>query len=570
MRKNLLTLGVVAMAILLASSAHAVNRGVEFTRIGFIEDPGPWPASTIFSMNPSGTVFMANPGAYGNYCVQWTREGGWGTHVGSAGSVCNITDDGIIGANGAMIDWGYYWPGYWLGEVDSWDPVPEPAGYEACGGSRLSSHGMSDNGDFLVGLGWESCKGRRFMYDKNTDTSVQLDCFDEDSCRINDVTNDGTKTVGWNYTMCGFWRGAEMVDGDYDWIDGLGTIQKKVCTEGGPCCGNNDCPEFVDAYCDEQCNDGICGPGPNEGMECTSNWQCDGYCVNGPNHGQECTSSYYCPDVPACIDNPEYDPLILETTKGEGYKTTPDGDYTLGYNYGQSPYTWSDPLYDWTLWSSAYRENPDGSFTQLPPPPGAYGGNWTPLQMSYDGNVVVGRFGDFWNAYPVLWTPWTGTLDFQFFLIAQGLDELWFWYLSSLNAVSADGYTVAGYGGTDTNPDCTLAYGCTEGFIVDLAKVKVCHKPGDHNERTLTIGLESTGDHLGHGDFLGTCEFMNSGGNSRMVELRGERPATGQNTPPADYNPIFQDNGMQFKPAPATEQPRQETNRRVERTRAGR
>jgi hypothetical protein len=367
-----------------------------------------------------------------------------------------------------------------------------------------------------------------------------MDCMTDDSCRLNDITNDGGKAVGWNTSLCGGWRGAKTEGDDYNWIDGLGDLQRKFCTSGDPCCGNNDCPEFVNAYCDEQCNDGFCGAGPNEGMECTSNWQCDGYCVNGPNDGMECTSSYYCPDVPACIDNPEWDPMAIEDYKGEGYKVTPDGNYTLGFEYGQSPYHWSDPLYDWTLFSSAYVQNPDGSFSQVAPPPGGLeGDSWTPLAMSDSGDVVVGRYGWWIYSFPTIWTKYTGTLDFQYFLVSQGLDELWFWYLASLNAVSADGRTVAGYGTNYENPDCPLQNGCQEGFVVDMNKVKVCHKPGDH-ERTLTIALESAGDHIDHGDFLGTCEFMNSGGRSRAADLHRPRPAaTMDSAPPADSNPIF-------------------------------
>ena len=86
MRKSLLTLGVVAVVALLATSTFAANRGVEFTGIGFIDDPGPWPASTIYSISPDGQTFMANPSAWGNFCVMYTLEEGWGTRVGSAGS----------------------------------------------------------------------------------------------------------------------------------------------------------------------------------------------------------------------------------------------------------------------------------------------------------------------------------------------------------------------------------------------------------------------------------------------------------------------------------------------------
>ena len=137
MKKNLFTLGVVAIVAVLATSAFAANRGVSFTGIGFIEDPGDWPASAIYSMNPEGTIFMATPSVYGNYCVKWTKDGGWGEHVGSAGSVCFLTNDGTIGANGYFDDGSYSWPAYWLGTVDTWDPVPTADGFEPCAGSPI-------------------------------------------------------------------------------------------------------------------------------------------------------------------------------------------------------------------------------------------------------------------------------------------------------------------------------------------------------------------------------------------------------------------------------------------------
>jgi hypothetical protein len=531
MRNRLFALGVVAVAALLVTSAFAANRGVEFTPIGFIDDPGPWPASAIYSMNPSGTVFMASPSPFGNYCVQWTKDGGWGTEVGNAGGVCYLAEDGTIAADGYE-PYGYDYPGYWLGEVDQWDPIPLPDNADSCGGSPLSMHGASDNLEYLVGLGWEGCNGRRFIYERSTDTTVQLGCMDEESCRINDVSNDGDKTVGWNTALCGAWRGAAMVDGTYDWVDGLGTLQRKYCTSGGPCCGNYDCPEFVDAYCTNLCENGACVGGPDPGAPCNGNWECQGYCVNGPNDGDVCTSSYYCPDDDVCLDNPDWDEMAMEHYKGEAYKVTPDGKYTLGFEYGQSPYDWSDPNYDWTLYASAYVGEPDGSFTKIPPPPGAFeGDSWTPLAISDDGNVVVGRFGWWIYSYPTVWIRGVGTLDLQYFLVAQGLDELWFWTLSSANAVSADGTIIAGYG---SNPDWLQ-----EGWVLDISKMKVCHAPpgNPENARTLSIGIESVADHMAHGDFLGTCEFKNSGGLSRAADLRSERPTS--SGVPADFDPML-------------------------------
>ena len=58
-----------------------------------------------------------------------------------------------------------------------------------------------------------------------------------------------------------------------------------------------------------------------------------------------------------------------------------------------------------------------------------------------------------------------------------------------------------------------MGFFCPRGFVVDIGKVKVCHAPGGDatKARTLTIALESAGNHMGHGDFLGTFEFMTSG-----------------------------------------------------------
>jgi hypothetical protein len=602
MRKSLLTLGVVAVAILLATSASAANRGVDFTGIGFHPlDIGQsyTPASAVYNTSPDGQIIMVSPSPWGNYCFMWTMDGGWGTEVGASGTLCHVTNDGDVAGSGPNYDLNRYDPGYWAGEANVWNLIPTE-GYEDCGGSPLSVHGVSNNQDYLVGLGWENCRGRRFIYSRPDDTTQVLPCMTNDSCRINDATDDGD-TIGWNTSQCGLWRGAETVDGTYDWIDGLGELQRKVCTEGGPCCGDNDCPEFVD---DSTCNNvgscditgvdcvaGVCTAGANAGETCSGYWQCNGYCttgpstgnpcrydsscqgncVGGPNDGDACTGSYYCPDTPHCVDNPEFDPMDLEFYKGEGYKTTPDGDYSLGYNFGQSPYDWSHPEYDWTLWSSAYRGNPDGSFSQIAPPDSGYeGDSWTPLNMSDDGNVVVGRYGWWIYSFPTLWTPGTGTLDLQYFLIAQGLDELWFWQLASLNAVSADGTVVGGYGTNTLNPDCNSTWGCQEGFVIDISKAKVCHMPGNHNERTLTIGFDSIGDHLGHGDFLGTCEFLNSGGNARWAEQRQiDRPAQG--TTPADSNPMFingQSDRLQQQWAPG--QQSENTRPQIERTRTQR
>jgi len=95
---------------------------------------------------------------------------------------------------------------------------------------------------------------------------------------------------------------------------------------------------------------------------------------------------------------------------------------------------------------------------------------------------------------PIVWIEGVGTIDLQLFLIAQGLDEMYFWYLAQANAVSADGTVVAGFG---YNPDNKM-----EGFIVDMKKLWVCHMPSGNPENARTLGIElgSAADHVAHGE----------------------------------------------------------------------
>jgi hypothetical protein len=115
-----------------------------------------------------------------------------------------------------------------------------------------------------------------------------------------------------------------------------------------------------------------------------------------------------------------------------------------------------------------------------------------------------------------MWIEGVGPVDLQLFLLAQGLDELYFWYLAQASTVSADGTVIGGYG---FNPD-----GWLEGWIIDITKLWVCHMPPGNPEGARTLGIElgSAADHVAHGDFLGTCEFMNSGSLSRATATRGD------------------------------------------------
>ena len=81
------------------------------------------------------------PSFSGSYIATWTREGGWGTLVGS-GDVANanLSSGGVIMGSGIYpaSNPAYIWPGTWNGVTDSWTPIPADAGYAPCGSSRLS------------------------------------------------------------------------------------------------------------------------------------------------------------------------------------------------------------------------------------------------------------------------------------------------------------------------------------------------------------------------------------------------------------------------------------------------
>ena len=589
MRKSLTTLGVMAIAVVLATSAFAVNRGVSFHPIGFIEDPGPYPASQVYNMNPQGTIFMVTPTPWGNYCVMYTMEDGWGTHVGEASGLCHIASDGTIMGDGYDYDTGVDGPGIWTGEFGVWDYVDAPVGSEPCGSSQNGFFGMADDGSYATGLNWYGCSSTSaWTYNAATDTSVALPIMEtvpgEGGARGNDVNSHGD-VVGWNTMLFGNWRGAEWVDGVGSFIDGQGTIEPMICVDSGNYCTHNGsdpirgCPEYVDdascnngGFCDLagiECLAGVCTGGVNAGLSCSGYWNCPGSCTQGSNvganctsdsscpgtceggenPGDSCTSDYSCPDTIVCVDNPAWTP---EAYKGEALANN-DAGYAMGENFGESSYDYGDPNYDPTLWASGYVRNPDGSFTQVGVPEGASPyDSWTMLEMSDAGDVVVGRYGWWIYSFPTMWIRGAGSFDFQWFLVSQGLDELWFWYLSSLNDVSADGNIVAG---TGSNPD-----NWSEGFIVDMTKISVCHAPGGDmsKARTLTIDRHSIADHVGHGDFVGTCEFAASGANSRSVsDLRPSRP--GDVTSP-DSNSVIRTEeearaaGMLVGNTPATEQ----------------
>jgi hypothetical protein len=557
MKKCLVLLGVAALAVLLTTSAFAGNRGVTFTPIGFIDPPGQYPASSVWDMNPEATVFVTTPSFSGSYITLWTREAGWQTLVGSA-TVANVTlsSGGTLMSNGIYpgSNPAYLWPGLWLGATDMWSPLPAQAGYAPCGSSRITFYDMAGEGDFATGLTWQGCSiARAFKWDKATNTTVDLGSPNTRSTRGNAITRDGNTVIGWGTALFGTRRGAKFENGTVSFLGDPNGLEPKTCSNGKGCTSNSadpvfGCPDYVDdGSCPTAskgtCTGGVCVGGFDAGKSCTNSSQCGGTCAGGPNNGLRCTSNGSCPDTPVCNANPLWNDDLF---KGEAYDCTPEGGYAVGrnFNYGAK-------------WNSGYRMNPDGSFTEMLPVAGYEDRLIDPFAISDNGKVAVGMAGTrLTGTFPIMWSEATGTVDFQLFLVAQGLDELFFWYLAQNNTVSADGMTIGGYG---YNPD-----GKMEGYIVDLHKVWICHMPpgNPENARTLGVAFDSVGDHLAHGDFLGTCEFMNSGGLARASDQLRQRRTASAPTPdqllqernatlPADWNTMTTSRtGLAGKQAP--------------------
>ena len=515
--KTIVVLGVAVAAALLVTSVFADNRGVSFTSIGFLPGVPGTPISTLWEMNADGTEFIASPVSSTSVQFLWTPENGWGDQIGTVTGTIRMSATGdTIASNGIFpgSSPAFLWPGTWTGTTNVWDPIPSNPGYAPCGSSRLSMNGMSGEGDHITGLTWQGCAiAHAFAWDKATNTSVDLGTPNARSTRGNAITADGTKVVGFGTMLQGLRRGTTFENGAATFIGDPNALEPKSCkvTTTKACTSNTSgqfgCPEFVDdASCPNSskgtCVSGACVGGFDAGKPCTNTGQCGGICLGGPSAGARCTSNGNCPDTLVCINNPAW---TTDLYKGEAYDMTPDGAHAVGRSYN-----------DTTKFNSGWHSNPDGTFDEMPPPP-----TWPNLvdafRISRDGTTAVGVAGtQLTGKVPIVWRKGVGTIDLQLFLVAQGLDELFFWGLVQANAVSSDGHTIAGYG---VNPD-----GRIEGWIVDMSKLWICHTPPGQpeNARTLGITIESAADHVAHGDFLGTCEFQDSGALSRAADMRSQ------------------------------------------------
>ncbi|MGH9867425.1 MAG: hypothetical protein ACREAA_04570 [Candidatus Polarisedimenticolia bacterium] len=148
---------------------------------------------------------------------------------------------------------------------------------------------------------------------------------------------------------------------------------------------------------------------------------------------------------------------------------------------------------------AAWRSTPQGGIESLGPLPYPdY--SIIATDLSDDGNIVTGVAWPFFFWDPrrtTLWTPWTGQMDIQEFLIGQGVFTPGWIILSG--SVSGDGHTLAGG---------AAAPGGFHGYVLKMEKVLLCHTPAGKKgkKNTIDVALDAeVAEHLAHGDTLGMC-----------------------------------------------------------------
>ena len=440
MRKVLFTLGVVAAAAVLATVASAASRGIEFTPLGFIQDP-PSNYSVGINISADGTIVNVAPSPFGG-CTTWTEAGGHQLIAIQTGT-CYMSDDGMDFASRIADADGFEVSAKWNGT--EFVEIPGQAGNASCDFLKNGTFEISGDGTTVGGLTWEGCSyARGFQYTDATGMEVREGILD-DSSRVNNMDYDGSVAVGWNRIEWGGWQATRWDDGVPSWI-------------------------AID---------------PSEGF------------------------------------------------LSEPWTTNSDASVIGGNIY---PFATGLSGEGW-VWSEAKGLQSTGAL-----PWGWFFDQGYAFGVSEDGSIAVGRFGFGPFAVATLWTEETGLIDLNQFLIDQGRTEVFDgWTLISANDCTTDCKTITGYA---VNPD-----NLNEAWVLDINKVSICHAPpgNQDNARTLNINWDSIGDHLAHGDFLGTCEaavgFSRTASEERMAEIRANARAKGMHTqylnPSADRGPTM-------------------------------
>jgi len=94
---------------------------------------------------------------------------------------------------------GLMYAGRWR-EGTGWENLGD-LGLGGCDFNRSSGYDCNEDGSIVVGLGWEGCKGRAFVYTDDKGM-FPLPQTTDNSARANAVSNDGMTVAGWQQGNC--------------------------------------------------------------------------------------------------------------------------------------------------------------------------------------------------------------------------------------------------------------------------------------------------------------------------------------------------------------------------------
>jgi len=126
----------------------------------------------------------------------------------------DISGDGQIVA-GNVTDNTFETAGSW-NELDDWTLLGPVPGGASCDAFLSSSWGTNLDGSVVVGLGWvDGCKAHAIRWEESTGVVDLGSTVPDRSSRANDVSDDGSVTVGWQDASNGTRQGAYWTEGAF-------------------------------------------------------------------------------------------------------------------------------------------------------------------------------------------------------------------------------------------------------------------------------------------------------------------------------------------------------------------
>jgi probable HAF family extracellular repeat protein len=196
------TLRVIAIAVLVA----LVHRPVAQNGVFFMALP-----PEVLPADVGANAFMVVGSFYSGRALLWRPTSGTRNLGGRSGAAISLDGQTIVGR--ALDARGYENAAIWQGR-NEWRVLgsfrPDA---EACDNLLSGAFGASNDGNVIVGLGWDGCRiAHAFRWEESTGIVDLGSTTDNRSSRANEVSGDGRVVVGWQENAEGFRQGAKWVE----------------------------------------------------------------------------------------------------------------------------------------------------------------------------------------------------------------------------------------------------------------------------------------------------------------------------------------------------------------------